>query len=1635
LYILEDKKRVLDHGKQNINSFDALGLSEDKSKLFALLLAEEGVDSAPPQSILPRRHSEPLSLSFAQHRLWFIDQLEPGNTAYIISGTIHLSGVLDVAVLERCLNVIVERHDSLRTTFTLAEGRPIQVIAPRLWVPLALIDLRDLDRERRMIAAEHMTLAETQRSFDLTNGPLFRTTLLRLASTEHILLLSMHHIIADGWSVGILAHELTTLYSASVLGVSALLPELPVQYADYASWQREWMQGEVLDSQLAYWRAQLAQLPTLNLPTDYPRRARPVLQAAHLDFAIPRDLSAELARLCQGEGITLFMTLLAAFQVLLARYSGLDDIVVGTPIANRTRAEIEPLIGCFVNTLVIRTALAGNPTFHEVLHRVRETMLLAYTHQDLPFDKLVEELRPERDPSRTPLFQVLFVLQNTAMPELELPELRFRIAKTQNMIAKFDLSLSMSETDAGLTGTLEYCTDLFRSSTSARMVAHFQRLLAGILARPEQCIWELPLLTRAERQQLVVDWNATQVDFPANQCLHTLFEAQVARTPDVVALIAPIMGTEHDLGQHENASVTYAALNCRANQVAQHLRMLQVGPDVRVGICMERAPDLVVVLLAILKAGAAYVPLDPAYPQERLAFMLDDAQISVLFTQGHLLQRLPSYAGRVLCLERDWPTISQRGRENLGRATTSEQPAYIIYTSGSTGQPKGVQISHRAICNRLLWGQSAYPLNERDCVIQIASFSFDISIWELFGPLLAGGRVVLPAPSAQQDAVQLVKLMAAHGVTVAHFVPSMLQMILDVGPSEADAQLRGVLFGGEALTAELQAALAAQLTTDLQHMYGPTEASISATAWLCLAGSHMPSAAIGRPIANTQIYLLDGHGQPVPIGVWGEIHIGGAGLAQGYLNRPDLTAERFIPNPFATTNDELAARPVILRPSSGVRLYRTGDLARYHPDGMLQFLGRTDRQVKIRGIRIELGEIEGMLARHPAVREAAVLAQDDAQGSKRLVAYVVPTNDLRRTTKDERPGTNRVLRPSSFVSELRAFLKEHLLDAMIPAAFVLLDAWPLTPNGKIDYAALPAPSTARPALDSAFAAPRSATEQQLVAIWAELLGLEQLGIHDDFFALGGHSLMATQFAWRVRAALGVEIPLRTVFETPTVAQLADYIARSQQAAVSDAQPALAAIPRDQPLPLSFAQHRLWFLHQLDTTSPAYNIPGAVQLTGSLNILTLQQAVHAIIQRHEALRTIFQAAHGQPFQVILSAAPFRLPVVHLAAVPPGARAALVRRLAIQEAQQPFDLARGPLLRAALLRLDAQEHILIFTLHHIIADGWSISIFAQEVALVYAALLAGAPSPLPPLPIQYADFAAWQRQWPQAVFQPLLAYWRAQLAAPLPLLKLPLDRPRPPVQTVHGATQRFSLPPDRTEALKQFVRAEHATLFMGLLAAFKLLLYAYSHQPDIVVGSPIANRTRRELEGVIGCFVNTLVLRTELAGTISFRELARRVREVTLGAYAHQDLPFDKLVEELQPQRDLSYTPLFQARFILQNMPPPQLTLPDLAIRSVELDYEMVHYDLIVNLRETSAGVIGSFDYNRDLFDPATIAQMIGHFELIIERALAAPDERLEALVAPIAAAERRWHETKAHAFEDAGRDRLRTLRRRQGSREA
>jgi amino acid adenylation domain-containing protein/FkbM family methyltransferase len=1755
-------------------------------------------------------------LSPQQERLWLLQQKHPG--PYRAQCSWLLEGPLDQAKLRGAVSVLVERHEILRTSFQNLPDvlLPVQVISETTaitWREHYLTVLspaaQQQELEKLFREGREPGLQETSLVCDL----------VKLRPERHVLNLSLPSLCADARSLRNLLAEFARAYADQEFG------DEPMQYADYAAWRHELLDSEETKTGREFWRQlDLPALNTQRLPLE--QRAGERFDPRVLSLNVAHERVARIEARAREYDCDVSTFLLACYQVLLARLSGQTGITVGALCDGRKYAELESAVGLLGSYLPVSIQVDSDKTFGELLAQLKPAMAAVRAWEEyFTWEQIFA------NEAEAGYFPFAFEYVDESATSSRAGALTIQRLQESVLFERSKIKLAIEKIGAELRLDFQYDASLLSEHNIRLISLRFDTLLANVLENSQVPIQDLSLLPLSEERQLLHDFNKTGVGEFSKQCLHELVATEAKLTPDAPAV----------LSDHEN--LNYRELNERANQLANHLRQLGVGPDHLVGICVERSPAMLVGLLGILAADGAYVPLDPDYPAERLAFMIDDAELSVIVTTEDLLERLPQLPANVVCLDRDAELIRAQSTESALSNVSLDNLAYVIYTSGSTGRPKGVKISHRSINNRLLWMQSAFPLEPNDRVLQKTVYSFDASVWELFLPLITGAQVFMAQPGGHQDSSYLAATVADREITVLQLVPSMLQVLIDEPQLSQWRSLKRLFCGGEVLPLELQKKFFERVAAELINLYGPTEVSIDATYWVCQRESDRTGVVIGRPIANMQVYVLDEQLRLAPIGVAGELFVSGVGLARGYHQRPELTADRFVPNPFSS--------------EPGRRMYRTGDLVRYHENGAIEYLGRADHQVKLRGFRIELEEIEAVLLEHKGVREAVVTLGEDSNARQRLIAYVVGRNGnklpqqepLYRLPNDlevahhsrseteviykeifedesylkhgltlsdgacvfdvganiglftlfvhqhcrdarvfafepspvsfEKLATNSALydlevelfncglsnetkelpftfypKMSSmsgvyadaalderltrsalsnrdealaqdevvadrFASEtfqcqfrtLSEVIREHNVDRidllkidvekseldvlagigpsewqkieqlvievhdldgrleqvttllhergfdltieqdewlrgtelyniyarrtalreqrerrnghrtpgallrgdcspeslrghvaarvpshLVPAAFVVLDRMPLLPNGKVDRHALPAPAEISAAAKTTYIAPRTPFEEVVARVWEDVLGLTQISVNDNFFELGGHSLVATQVMSRLREALNCEMPLRRLFELPTIAELAASIAETKQIGSSPA--ALSPIEkadRAGELSLSFAQERLWFLHQMEPESSAYNLFTGIRLHGPLNVAAFAQTLQEIVRRHEILRTTFATVDGRPRQRIGPLA-LSLSVNDLSALNEAERTAAVERLASETARRPFDLAAGPLLRAELLRLGDIEHVLLFAMHHIISDGWSSAVLLREVAALYEAFSAGVPSRLPELSVQYADYAMWQRDWLQGeVLADHLAYWRQQLAG-APALELPTDRPHPAVQTFNGAAISFALAKDLSKALAALSRRTGATLYMTLLAAFATLLSRYSNQTDVVLGSDTANRTRIETEALIGFFVNMLVLRIDLDGNPTFTQLLKRVRELTLGAYAHQELPFEKLVEELHVPRELSRNPLFQVVFTLQNNSSAQQELGDLRLESIPAGGRPAKFDLTLAMRETDEGLRGIFEYNTDLFDAATVQRMAGHFETLLTAIVAEPEQRLSAL---------------------------------------
>ncbi|MDM8560649.1 amino acid adenylation domain-containing protein [Candidatus Parabeggiatoa sp. HSG14] len=1456
-------------------------LVERKAEIIAFVSkAQKGSETTFPL-IKPISRGENLPISFSQQRLWFLDQLEGSNATYNIPVALRLDGPLQITVLEQSLSEIIQRHETLRTTIPTINGKPVVQLSMTGY-QLSIVDLTQLSLEKQASKIQQLVSEEARLPFDLAKGHLFRAILWKLGVQEHVLGVTMHHIISDGWSMGVFLRELSTLYEAFFQGKPSPLPALEIQYADFTHWQQQWLTGERLEKHVNYWKKQLAGIPTLlELPTDKPRPAIQRFRGATLHLTVPSTLTDQLKSLSQQSETTLFMTLLAAFATLLSRYSDTSDIVIGSPIANRTHSQVEPLIGFFVNTIVLRLNLENNPHFEELLRRIQSVAREAYAHQEIPFEKLVEALKLERNLSHTPLFQVMFALQSASLEQLKLSKLTLTPIVPDNVIAKFDLTLEMEETTQGLAGTLEYNTDLFERTTIERMVGHFQTLLEGIVDNPLKPIQELPLLTIAEYQQLL-DWNDTSVDYPTEMCLHQLFEAQVERTPEVVAVV------------FEEQHLTYAELNDRANQLAHHLQTLGIKPNVLVGICIERSIDMIIGLLGILKVGGTYLPLEPTYPTARLALMLEDAEVPVLLTQSGFIQKLPKTTAQVICLDIMGSTLSHLSTTNLKSGVEYTDLAYVIYTSGSTGMPKGVMNTHKGICNRLLWMQETYQLTATDNVLQKTPFGFDVSVWEFFWPLLVGARLVVAKPDGHKDPDYLLKLIMQQHITTLHFVPSMLQVFLQQPELENCESLKRVICSGEALPFELQSRFFERfpLPVELHNLYGPTEAAVDVTHWWCQRDNPLNQVPIGQPIANIQIYLLDSYLQQVPIGVPGELYIGGVGVARGYLNRPELTEEKFISNPFSDIAES--------------RLYKTGDLARYFPDGNIEYLDRIDNQVKIRGFRIELGEIESALAQNSTVRESVVRTLEDSHHHKYLIAYVVS----HQTPVD--------------ANQLRLFLKDKLPDYMVPATFVVLESLPLTHQGKIDYRALPAPNSVRSEFSADFVAPHTLEEELLASIWSDVLSIEQIGIYDNYFDLGGDSIRSIQIIAKAKK-IGFELSLQQFFQHQTIYELACLI--TQKTSQSMSLPSSEAfslisdekrqkLPEDvvDAYPLAALQAGMFFHIEFNPESGVYHNVSTLHLSLPFDEAKLRIAIQEIISRHPVLRTSFRLTGvREQLQLIHRTVPIPLLIEDLRQLSHSEQEQLVDVRFESEKKQHFDWTSPPLFRFLVLWRSEKTFQLFMTEHHAILDGWSVTFLMSELLQHYLVLLGRNVPPLQPAPEStFRDFIVLEQLAIES--NESRQYWLDTFNdfTTTNVPRLPKSY-FSPYQLDRDVLIDVPISMAILTCLKQLARKARVSLKSVLLAAHMKVLSVLAQQTDVVTGIA-ANGRREEMDGerVLGLFLNTIPFRLQLEGG-TWIELVQETFKKERESLRYRRFP----LAELQKTLGFGGKSLFETSFNFMN----------------------------------------------------------------------------------------------------------------------
>ena len=1532
-------------------------------------------------------------LSPQQARLWLLQQ---SGRAYQAQCAILLEGNLRVDVLKDALRLVVGRHEILRTIFQGVSGMrvPVQVVTEDDRPTWREVEPRVADETSEEAFVEKICRDESALAAQPEQGTQLRAALAELGPRRRVLVLTAPSMCADLTSLHNLMRHLARGY-AEAAGEGAGEGEEAVQYVQFSEWQNELLEDEESAGR-EWWRQQheasragdgreaqvVLPLEGVGAGDDAGAASEPAWrQRGRVERRLGETDAAGLKKLAGVEEGGEAALLLACWQVLLWRLSGRTRFPLRVKCGGRVYIEMQDALGLYSKWPRVQFHVEGNFSFREVMERTRKAVAQAEEWLEYYFPEDEEGASTAGVDARDVGFEFV------GWPEAqEAAGVTFTLLSHQSVTEGLKLKLGCTSAPRFTAFEFDYDTTFYGADAACLLADQFMTLLASLLRNPDAAVGDAQLLGEAERRKILYEWNDTHAELPPDKCLHELFEEQAARTPDRVAVV------------YGTSRLTYSELDERANQLAHRLRQAGVGAESLVAIYLERSAELLVAVFGILKAGGAYVPLDPAQPTHRLSLILEDAGVAAVLTHEHLEQRLAGVGAEVISLDTD---VAASGRQDVPKPPVTVgggNTAYVIYTSGSTGQPKGVNVCHRSVVNlaRAL-AQSVYEGTAAPLRVSVnAPLAFDSSVKQVL-QLLGGHTLYVVPEEIRPDGGELLKFIRDHRLDVLDCTPSQLRLLLEAGLGAEGATSPSIaLVGGEAIDDALWGTLCGLEGTAFYNVYGPTECTVDATA--CRV-SHPPRPRIGRPLANMQVYVLDDELAPVPVGVLGELYIGGEGVARGYFNRPGLTAERFVPHPFGE-------RP-------GGRLYRTGDRGRFLPGGELECAGRVDYQVKLRGYRVELGEIEAALLQHEAVRGAVAMVREDRPGDRRLVAYVVPGRDAA-----PQPG------------ELREHLREKLPEYMIPSALVTLKAFPLTRNGKVDRFALPEPDAAAAEAGNLFVAPRTPVEEVVAGIWAQLFGLRQVSTQANFFELGGHSLLVTQVISRVRKVFSVEMPVRSMFESPTVAALAEHVEAEMRAGRGRQSPPIERVSREMPPPASFAQQRLWFLQELTPGSPAYQLHVSLRLKGELDVAVLGQTFTEVVRRHEILRTTFATVGGQLVQVIANARPFELTLADLCSLPADEREAEARRLAAEEARRPFDLSRDPVLRATLWRLAPDENILGLTMHHVASDEWSMNVLVREALRLYEAFSEGRPSPLQPLPVQYADYAVWQRGRLEGErLAAELDYWRRQLGDGPHALELPTDRPRPPIQTARGAHHPLTFSKDLADALKVLSRQAEATLFMTLLAAYKTLLHHYAGQTSVIVGTPIADRDQVETEELIGFFVNMLVMRTDLSGDPGFRELLGRVREVALGAYAHQGLPFDKLVEELKPPRDLSRNPLFQAAFTFDGSPPQELKLARLEVQPLEIEGRPTRFDLVLALRETGRGLAGAIQYNADLFNAQRIARMSEHFLLLLERVVAEPDAKLSELRTALEEADRQHHDLQRQGFKQARSRMLRTARQK------
>ena len=1549
----KDIKLFLDNGKLKVNAPEGalteeiiLLLKDNKPEIIEFL--NSVILNSKHPIVRVERHKR-MPLSFAQQRLWFLNQLS-NDSRYNMAGSFDIAGELNTSVLKKTFELIVGRHEILRTCFVEYHAGPCQIIhEPEKWempeIDLTHLDEQQIKNQKKILSQDHAS-----QLFNLGEGPLLRTTVLRTGEREYTLLIAMHHIISDEWSVGILIQDMVSIYDALSRNKPNPMEPLAFQYVDFSKWQKDTFESDdIQKTQLSYWRQQLKDITVLEVPTDFPRQADQSSEGENFTFEITEHLKEKLNVISKDFGVTVFSILLSSYKILLHRYSGMNDICVGIPFSNRDQQELEPIIGFFVNSLPIRSEINEEQEFIELVKGVQSTLLDADENQAVPFEQIVAEVSEIRDLSHSPIFQTMFSLEvEPTIKNLKLGDLSLKFNSTEINTAKFDFSLHVENLESGMAGNWEYNTNLFESDTAESMAKHFLVVLEQVIENPNQIIKSIELMNEEEKNLVLKKYNKTYKEIPDLSVVQ-LFIEQAEHLPGKVAIV------------QEGKSINYGELHITSNQLASLLSKNDIGRGSRVVVYMDRSLEAITALLAVLKVGASYVPIDSAYPENRVDFILEDVQAKFIITQKKLKNKINSNSTPVFYFDEDKRILKKQNFKTPKQVNREDDEAYIIYTSGSTGQPKGVKIPHLGLNNLIEWHKQYYKVDLNARATQMAGFSFDACVWEIWPYLTSGSSLFIADDEIKTNAKETVRWIAKNQISHC-FMPTPLVEAVLAEPLPKNWALKYLLTGGDRLTSRAHEGNRFKLFNN----YGPTECSVVTTATEVDSQTTRKLPSLGTPISNFQCYVLDKALKLLPEGMVGELYVGGEGLALGYVNRPDLTESVFIKNPFG----------------SG-RLYKTGDLVRRLPNGELDYWGRIDQQVQIRGFRVEVGEIEAFLNNLNEINESVVIVQEEGQ-NKILVAYIIHNDHL---IKKEDIDTEKI----------RKEAKENLPEYMVPAFYVLLDKFPITANGKVDRSKLPKVNIQK-LISNDYVAPETRTEKIIASVWRNLLKVKKVGVHDKFFDLGGHSLIATQIIARIRESFKIDLPLKLLFEGYDIHELAKKVDDAILTKNNNVLPSIKPLKRDKLSPVSFAQQRMWVLDKLETgdanfnAGSAYNISAGLLLQGGLNIDALNGAFEKLLARHEILRTTFISSNGELFQQVLEPSNWIIVFEDFSEMPLEEKNKKVKIIADREAIRSFDLEAGKnarrtrLIRTVLIKIEEDKHYLFTTMHHIISDGWSMNILIKEIEHLYNAELKNEKNDLLPLEVQYADYSIWQRKVLQGEFyNKQLFYWKENLKG-LQKTEFPVDKQRPALQSFKGSDCVFKLSPNLSSDVEELAKSQGHTPFMVLLAAYKLLICRYTGQEDICVGTPIANRTQAQQEDMIGFFINTLALRTDFSGNPEFEEILQRIHETTIGAYSHQDIPFEKLVDELNVERDLSRTPLFQTFFSLNHSNLSNLNLDGIEVSFYDNQQSTAQFDLALNIEHGSEGFSGRLIYNTDLFELKTIEYIAKHYINILEDAV-------------------------------------------------